>query len=556
MFEERTYKRCGCKGPLYHRRGRDKGKPVLNEDGTHKIGDLGTGCPDLEKRTHGSWYFFLLLEDDAGKETERVRKGGFRTQTKAAAKCKEVWEEHQAGLDVTVRETFGEYLDRWADEKKDVALSTIAKYREHIRLHVTPYIGHIDRKKIRKKHIQQMFAAIQDRNVTIQAHREYVALLTQDCENKRQAWRAASDKEDRQILRASWHEARELLAVERKQMRRVTDIQTQYRIRATLSSALADAVRAEEVKKNWAELVKLPKANPPKPLLWTPGRVARWRETGEIPGKVMVWTPQLTGQFLDFVVNDDLFDLWHFMALRGPRRGEACALSWTEVDLDAMSVTISRQVVSIAYELFGTTPKADSERVLTLDSESGHLFEKRLLLQVQQRTKAEAAWQNTGLVFAQEDGSGYHPDFLTQRFKRLVELSGLPPITLHGLRHGAACIAHASGSDPKEISDQLGHSTIKITMDTYTNVLPELQKVRAEASLAIVPRSGRKTPETPAEPLLATVTPDTVHVAAPVQVTPPTRPAEPVPTLRPAGGGRLAALKRVREKKAEKVTPA
>ncbi|RGD59490.1 site-specific integrase [Kitasatospora xanthocidica] len=550
MFEERTYKRCGCKGPLYHRRGKDKGKPVLNDDGTHKIGDLGTGCPDLEqKRNHGSWYYFLLIEDDTGEEAIRLRKGGFRTQDDAAKACKEVWDDYQAGLDVDTEEMFGAYLDRWADKKTDVALSTVAKYREHIRLHIAPYIGRIDRKKIRKRHIEQMFAAIQDRNVTVQAHREYVALLTQDCEDKRQAWRAASGQEGREILRASWHEARELLAIERKKMRRVTDVQTQHRIRATLSSALGDAVRAEEVKKNWAELVKLPKANPPKPMLWTPGRVRRWRETGEIPGRVMVWTPQFTGAFLDFVVNDDLFDLWHFMALRGPRRGEACALPWSEVDLDAMSVTISRQIVSIAYKLFGTTPKADSERILDLDSESARLFEKRAVLQVEQREKAGLAWQNTGLVFTQEDGSGYHPDFLTQRFKRLVELADLPPITLHGLRHGAACIAHASGSDPKEISEQLGHNTIKITMDTYTNVLPEAKKLRAEAALAIVPRSGRQAPTAPAEPEPATSTPGTGHVDIPAQASPPTPAPAPTAQPRPAGGGRLAALKRLREKK-------
>ncbi|MFG3229845.1 tyrosine-type recombinase/integrase [Kitasatospora sp. NPDC048194] len=184
-----------------------------------------------------------------------------------------------------------------------------------------------------------------------------------------------------------------------------------------------------------------------------------------------------------------------------------------------------------------------------LDSESARLFEKRAALQARQREKAGPAWQNTGLVFTQEDGSGYHSDYLTQQFKRLVELSGLPPITLHGLRHGAACIAHASGSNPKEISEQLGHSTIKITMDTYTNVLPEAKKLRAEAALAIAPRSGRQAPSAPAEAEPATATPDTGHAAVPAQASPAAPAAEAVPAPRPASGGRLAALKRLREKK-------
>ena len=466
---------------------------------------------------------------------------GFRTQREAAKECKRVWEEHEAGLDVGVRETVAEYLQRWIDSKSDVAFTTTDKYREHIELHIDPYIGHLDRKKLRKSHIVEMFAAINDRNTTIQVHREYVTLLTADCEVKRKAWREGA-KADRAVLRASWHEARELLAVERKKMQRITGPTTLVRIRATLSSALQDAVRAEEIKKNWAHLVRLPKVKAPKPLLWTPARVAHWRATGEIPSKVMVWTPQLLGQFLDHYIDDELGDLWHFMAMRGPRRGETCALPWTEVDLDEMQVTISQQVVYVAKQLFGTTPKADSERIIDLDSESARLFADRRERQAAQREKAGAAWTESGLVFTQENGKGYHPDYLTKRFKKLIEDADLPPITLHGLRHGAACLAHAGGAEMKDISDQLGHSGIQITMDTYTNVLAEAKRAQAEAALNIVPRAGRPVPTPPA--------PEQTPAEVPAQQETPT----PVPV--PAGGARLTALHRAREKKAAQAAKA
>ncbi|KDN85627.1 hypothetical protein KCH_26440 [Kitasatospora cheerisanensis KCTC 2395] len=363
MFEEKTYKKCMCKGLLTHRRGPLKGQPVVDETGQQKSGWLGTGCPKLEQRDHGTWWFYIELPPRPDGSRHRVRQGGFRTQKKAAKECKKVWDESQAGLDVGVRETIAEYLDRWASAKNDVAIGTTDKYREHIELHINPFIGHLDRKALRKVHIDRMFAAIADRNTAIEVHRDYVQLLTADCDRKREAWRQGA-KQDRAVLRAAWHEARELLAAERKKMRRVTGLATQHRVRATLSSALGDAVLAEEMTKNWAHLVRLPKAKPPKPLLWTPARVARWRATGEIPSKVMVWTPQLLGQFLDTYVDDELFDLWHFMALRGPRRGEACALPWSEVDFDEMEVTISQQVVYVAKKLFATEPKADSERTI------------------------------------------------------------------------------------------------------------------------------------------------------------------------------------------------
>lgn len=390
---------------------------------------------------------------------------------------------------MTIQETVAQWLERWADNKKDVAASTMEKYREHIRLHIVPFIGHIDRKDLRKHDLEAMFKGINDRNISAQIHREYVTLLTADCEEKRRRWREGS-RADRPALRAAWYEARELLAVERRKIRRITDVATQYKVRATLSSALQDAVEAEEVTKNWAQLIRISKTRV-KPMLWTASRVAHWRETGEIPGPVMVWTPELTGQFLDLHESDELYDLWHFLAFRGPRRGEACALPWTEVNLNEMTVSITRQVISVANQLIGADPKAGSERIITIDSEAHQNLTDRRRRQLAQRLKAGAAWVETGLVWTQENGEGYHPDYLTRRFKRLVELSGLPPITLHGLRHGAACIAHRGGAKPKAISEQLGHNGIQITMDTYTNVFEEEQRELAERALSVVPRAGR-----------------------------------------------------------------
>jgi Putative peptidoglycan binding domain len=64
----------------------------------------------------------------------------------------------------------------------------------------------------------------------------------------------------------------------------------------------------------------------------------------------------------------------------------------------------------------------------------------------------------------------------------------LPPIRLHDLRHGAATLALAAGTDMKVISAMLRHSSIKITADTYTSVLPEVAREAAEAAVRIVPR--------------------------------------------------------------------
>jgi integrase len=69
---------------------------------------------------------------------------------------------------------------------------------------------------------------------------------------------------------------------------------------------------------------------------------------------------------------------------------------------------------------------------------------------------------------------------------RLVQLSALPPVRLHDLRHGAASLAHCAGADLKTVQEQLGHTSIVLTADTYTSVLHELHVKTAEATARLV----------------------------------------------------------------------
>jgi integrase len=89
-------------------------------------------------------------------------------------------------------------------------------------------------------------------------------------------------------------------------------------------------------------------------------------------------------------------------------------------------------------------------------------------------------------VFTTPSGEPVAPDRLTRLFRRLVAVSGLPPVALHGLRHGAATLALAAGTDLKVVQDQLGHSTITLTADTYTSVLPETARAAADNTAALL----------------------------------------------------------------------
>ena len=84
------------------------------------------------------------------------------------------------------------------------------------------------------------------------------------------------------------------------------------------------------------------------------------------------------------------------------------------------------------------------------------------------------------------------PDRLTRTFTKLAADAGLPPIRLHDLRHGAASLAQAAGVDLRTVQEMLGHSSIVLTADTYTSVLPDVAHRAAEKVASPIPGTGRR----------------------------------------------------------------
>ena len=106
-----------------------------------------------------------------------------------------------------------------------------------------------------------------------------------------------------------------------------------------------------------------------------------------------------------------------------------------------------------------------------MDDMTVHALRSSRKAQRQERLQLGAAWQDSGFVFVREDGAPYHPERLIVMFKRLSRAAGLPVIRLHDLRHTAATLALAAGVHPKIVQERLGHSSINITLDTYSHVV-------------------------------------------------------------------------------------
>ncbi|WP_327707319.1 site-specific integrase [Streptomyces decoyicus] len=191
------------------------------------------------------------------------------------------------------------------------------------------------------------------------------------------------------------------------------------------------------------------------------------------------------------------YALWHLIVFRGLRRGEACGQRWTDTHLDDGRITVAKQLVVHGWEVYEDDPKTDAgARTIALDSDTVRALKRHRIQQDADREEWGSAWAETGRVFTKENGEMLHPANVTRRFIELCEEIGLPPIRLHDLRHGAATLAHAAGADLKDIQVMLGHSSIAITADTYTSLLPETDRAIAEAAARLVPRARPMEPTT------------------------------------------------------------
>jgi integrase len=175
----------------------------------------------------------------------------------------------------------------------------------------------------------------------------------------------------------------------------------------------------------------------------------------------------------------------------GLRRGELLALRWCDVDLEAGTVRVARSLESVAVhdpddeekrkpELRFKDPKtAGSRRLIPLPAFAIDRL-KRHRREQKDRFDALGIWRtNDSLVF-EHAGEPWNPNTFGTEFAKRAQRLKLPRVRLHDLRHSYATLMLESGVDLKTVSQALGHSTIRITADTYAHVTPAMQQSAAE----------------------------------------------------------------------------
>ena len=205
-----------------------------------------------------------------------------------------------------------------------------------------------------------------------------------------------------------------------------------------------------------------------------------------------VWTPKQTTEFLETTKTDRLAPLWRTATMTGLRRSELAGLQWGDLDLERGVLSVKRARTQVEGKPIVKAPKsAASRRIVDLDAVTVAALKRWKVAQLEERLRAGTAWELGEWVFTDEVGTPWRPDALTRAFQKAAKAGGFPPTDIKGLRHAHATALLRAGVHPKVVQERFGHSSIAMTMDTYSSVLPGMQREAVELLASMMdPGSG------------------------------------------------------------------
>lgn len=175
------------------------------------------------------------------------------------------------------------------------------------------------------------------------------------------------------------------------------------------------------------------------------------------PAQKPVWSPLQLRTFVARTADDPLGSLWAFLVATGCRIGEALALHWQDIDFANGTVRIHRTLSrgeDGVYRVREGTKTSDRGRTVPLDT-----WAVRVL---------DALPRTHDLVW-HVSGEPLPISTVRWRWGETVEATGMPPLTLHGVRHSYISALIMAGVNPRTVADLVGHASTEMTMEVYSH---------------------------------------------------------------------------------------
>ena len=188
--------------------------------------------------------------------------------------------------------------------------------------------------------------------------------------------------------------------------------------------------------------------------------------------ELTIFTVEQCRIFLEGIKDDRLYPFYALAIGCGLRLGELLPLEWQDYNFENSTVSVRRTLQRVRGKTIIGEPKSEkSRRVVAIPS---------FVLEVLKDRKSE------GLVFSTRNGTAFSPRNIQRHFANTLVKLGLPKIRFHDLRHTFATIMLSQNVHPKTVQEALGHSSIVLTLDTYSHIIPSMQKEASEKMDALL----------------------------------------------------------------------
>jgi integrase len=242
---------------------------------------------------------------------------------------------------------------------------------------------------------------------------------------------------------------------------------------SALHNSLKQAVRWGLLSRNPSDLVGLPKIPYKERRVLSPEEAQRFLEASDTMPHGLIF---------------------EFALLTGMRPEEYLAFQWSDVDFERGTAQVRRALVRHKKSWSFEEPKtARSRRAVYLPASLMQKLAAHKRKQSEARLKLGGSWQAFDLVFCGEEGTPLTIPNITYRyFRPILTEAKLPRIRLYDLRHTCATLLLIAEENPKVVSERLGHSTIVLTLDTYSHVLPTMQQNATAKLVELLYNTQRK----------------------------------------------------------------
>ena len=227
-------------------------------------------------------------------------------------------------------------------------------------------------------------------------------------------------------------------------------------VHGVLNSALEQAVKEWLITANPAEGCKLPKIE---------------------KKEMKVLLPEQIGAYLQEANKRGLLPAYYLELTSGLRRGELLALLWTDLDVENMTISVTKQVNRINGQLKVSQPKtSNSIRTIPIPKQAVDL----LILEHEKHP------DNPYMFPSPKTGTMYDPDSFRHTHEKILAAAGIEHIRFHDLRHTFATLSLQNGVDVKTLSNTLGHYSAGFTLDTYTHATQRMKREAADTIGSVI----------------------------------------------------------------------